>query len=161
MQTRINPFAVTPEQRQEVATLGSLASIVAAADETGGSLGAIIQKVTKASNPPLHVHANEDEAWLVIDGEIDFHLGDDVVRATPGTFVFAPRGLPHSFDVVTPEAQLLILVTPGGFEGMFRELGAPLGAAEGAPPIDPARVEEVAGRYGLEIVGPPPRSGGM
>ena len=155
MDSQVQPFAVTPDERREIATLGSRASVVAAAADTGGSLGAIIQTVTKASNPPRHVHDNEDEAWLVMEGKVDFHLNDDVVRATPGTFVFAPRGLPHTFNVVSPEAKLLILVTPGGFEGMFEELGEPVTAAED-PAIDPPRVEETGRRYGLEIVGPPP-----
>ncbi len=48
---------------------------------------------------PLHVHAHEDEAYIVLNGHITFQVGDGRADAGPGSFVFLPRGVPHGFAV--------------------------------------------------------------
>jgi len=46
---------------------------------------------------PLHVHHSDDEAWYVLDGELGFRLGTEVVIAAAGSGVLAPRGTPHTY----------------------------------------------------------------
>ena len=46
---------------------------------------------------PLHVHHSDDEAWYVLEGELGFRLGDEVVIAAEGSAVVAPRGTPHTY----------------------------------------------------------------
>ncbi len=46
---------------------------------------------------PLHVHHSDDEAWYVLEGELGFRLGDEVVVAAAGSAVVAPRGTPHTY----------------------------------------------------------------
>ena len=46
---------------------------------------------------PLHVHHSDDEAWYVLDGELGFRLGAEVVIAAAGSAVVAPRGTPHTY----------------------------------------------------------------
>ncbi len=41
---------------------------------------------------PLHLHRNEDEYAYVVEGMLGAVLGDEVVMATPGSWVFKPRG---------------------------------------------------------------------
>jgi mannose-6-phosphate isomerase-like protein (cupin superfamily) len=40
---------------------------------------------------------HSDEAWHVLEGELGFRFGDEVVIAAAGAGVVAPRGTPHSY----------------------------------------------------------------
>lgn len=62
---------------------------------------------------PLHVHYTDDEAWYVLEGTLAFQLGDQQVRASAGTAVFAPRGVPHTYWNPSPTpARYLLIMTP-------------------------------------------------
>jgi hypothetical protein len=41
-----------------------------------------------------HIHHREDEAWYVLDGQMTFYVGDEVLTAGSGSFVYAPKGIP-------------------------------------------------------------------
>jgi quercetin dioxygenase-like cupin family protein len=60
--------------------------------------GAAIVELTTAPNdgPPTHIHAREDEAFLVLDGDCEFYVDGAASSATRGTFVLGPRGIPHA-----------------------------------------------------------------
>lgn len=74
--------------------------------------------------PSLHRHDFE-ETFYVLDGELTFKLGDDVLRAGSGDRVFAPRGAPHTFaNFGDSPAHQLILCTPAGFERYFARTAA-------------------------------------
>jgi len=61
---------------------------------------------------PLHVHRNDDEAWYVLDGELAFRLGDEVLHAPAGGAVVAPRGTAHTYWNPRPEpARYLLAMT--------------------------------------------------
>jgi hypothetical protein len=52
-----------------------------------------------------------------------FQVGDEEFQASPGGLVFAPRGLPHAQRRVVPRTgRILVLTSPAGLEGFFREL---------------------------------------
>lgn len=71
------------------------------------------------SGPPLHHHAF-DEAFYVLDGELTFQLGDELVAAGPNTFVFAPGGAVHTLaNLGDAPARYLLVCTPAGFERRF------------------------------------------
>jgi mannose-6-phosphate isomerase-like protein (cupin superfamily) len=109
-------------------------------------------------SPPLHIHRREDEAFYVLEGEFTFVCGDETFNGEPGTYVFLPRDIPHTFVVQGDEpGRLLTLLSPGGGERFFVEAGRPAEEAGLPPagPIDVARLAEVAARFGNEIVGPP------
>jgi mannose-6-phosphate isomerase-like protein (cupin superfamily) len=48
----------------------------------------------------LHRHSDHVDSFYVLEGEAEFTIGDEVVRAGPGTFVAAPIGVEHGFRVV-------------------------------------------------------------
>ena len=94
-------------------------------EQTGGSLTAIENVIGPGDGPPVHVHANEDEAWYVLEGRLRFLLGEDLAEAPAGTFVFVPRGTPHAFQNVGEQpARILVLFTPAGIETFFDRFAA-------------------------------------
>ena len=104
---------------------------------------------------PYHTHHDEDESFYVLEGEVAFVCDGKWLKAGPGTFVFGPREIAHGFVVVgTVPARMLLMTTPGRFEGFVRELAAPAGAA--AAPPDMAAMMAAAARYNLDILGPLP-----
>ena len=72
-----------------------------------------------------HLHRGHSDAFYVLEGEVELRTGDEVVTATPGTFILSPPGVVHSFrNVGGAPARLLNLHTPGGFVEYRRELEA-------------------------------------
>lgn len=99
--------------------------------------------------PPMHLHRNEDEWYYVLDGQVTFHVGEEDYEGRPGSLVFLPRAVPHTFSIRTPSARMLLLNAPGGFERMF-ELA----------PATPQEAVTALARYEVQVVGPHPRDAG-
>ena len=137
--------------------VGDTYTIKATAGSTGGSFGLVEASVPAGGGPPPHVHTREDEAFYLLDGEVEFCTKGQTGRAGPGDFVFLPRGTAHWFrnPGLTP-AKMLVLVTPGGFEQFFADAGTPARAGEQSPPPAAegfARIAELSERYGASLVG--------
>ncbi len=67
--------------------------------------------------PPAHVHAGEDDAFYVLDGELVVVLGDREIVAAAGTFVLVPPGVEHTFaNRTTAPVRLLNVHAPAGFD---------------------------------------------
>jgi mannose-6-phosphate isomerase-like protein (cupin superfamily) len=64
-----------------------------------------------------HVHADEDDAFYILEGEMTFVVGDEEVAAPPGTFVLVPPGVEHGFrnDEDRP-VRMLNIHAPAGFD---------------------------------------------
>jgi quercetin dioxygenase-like cupin family protein len=79
---------------------------------------------------PMHVHADEDELFYVLSGELTLETEAGELVAKAGSFVHLPQGVPHGFHNATGDVvRALVVATPGGaLEGVFRGLDA-LGAA--------------------------------
>jgi mannose-6-phosphate isomerase-like protein (cupin superfamily) len=137
---------------------GSLMQIKARAEDTGGAIGLVEGRFYQGFGPPLHVHHREDEAFYVIEGRIRMRQGNEQFVASPGAWIWGPRGVPHAFKVESETARALVVVTPGGFERMFEEAGVPVADSEEPPDqhsYDPGAAAAVAERFGFEVVGPP------
>ena len=62
---------------------------------------------------PLHVHHDDDEAWIVLQGSLRFRMGDEFVDVAAGGGILAPRGTPHQYGNPSPEpARYLLVMTP-------------------------------------------------
>jgi mannose-6-phosphate isomerase-like protein (cupin superfamily) len=104
---------------------GDVTILVRASAATTGGAFTVFEEVPPLVDTPLHVHENEDELFFVLEGVHVFRVGEEELRAGPGGVVFAPRGIPHAQRRVVPgEGRLLVLTSPAGFEGFFRELAA-------------------------------------
>jgi quercetin dioxygenase-like cupin family protein len=127
-------------------------SLVVGAD-TGGAYAVQQQATQPGGGPPLHRHSREDEGFVVLEGEYEFRVGEQTFRAGPGTFVFGPRGIPHTFKCVGPgPGKIQVIISPPGLEAFFEEVDV---LARQGPP-DMGRVVALAGKYGVDFLGPPP-----
>jgi quercetin dioxygenase-like cupin family protein len=155
----VAPIALGPGEGEARWFLGILATIKASTKTTAGRVAVIEHLAPQGSGSPLHIHHREDEWFYVIDGELTLWVGGKVIVAPAGSFVFGPRGIPHTFTVTSAEARFLLVTEPAGFEGFLRALSEPATALTLPPasvqPPDPERMMAAAAEYGLEIIGPP------
>ena len=131
------------------------------AEQSGGQSSLADVLVRPGAEPPLHVHAREDETYLVLEGEMTFQRGLERIVAGPGTAVHLPRGLQHGFAVHSEIARVILLVTPGGLEQGFAKLAVPteleLPPLPSGPPSndEAAALAEAFADLGVSFVGPP------
>lgn len=127
-----------------------------AADQGSGSIAVMEGTAEPGFGPPLHIHHSSEELFYVLQGQMDFQIGDRRVRATPGTLVMVPRGTVHAPRVVGHErARFLVMFAPAGPDGLFREMAVLAQENGGAVNDSDPRVEALAARYDTEHVGPP------
>src|SRR3982750_3870596 len=79
--------------------LGNLMVVKATAQGTNGAFVLLESLIPAGASPPMHIHEREDEACWVLEGEVTFRCADETFAATPGSFVFLPRNVPHTFRV--------------------------------------------------------------
>jgi mannose-6-phosphate isomerase-like protein (cupin superfamily) len=116
--------------------------------QTGGRLFVCEHTHHLKGGPPLHVHHEQEEWFLVEDGEVVFQVGDRRMVLKPGDSLLGPRGVPHTFSATgDAPAKLLIAFSPAGkMEDFFRDAqNTPIDKQDG----------EFYRKYGVEWVGPP------
>jgi mannose-6-phosphate isomerase-like protein (cupin superfamily) len=94
--------------------------------QTGGRFSVVHHPLTpRMLAAPLHRHHREDEYSYVLSGFFGALLGDSVVTAEPGTWVFKPRGQWHTFwNAGDSPCEIIEVISPAGFENYFREMRA-------------------------------------
>ncbi|UWU79107.1 cupin domain-containing protein [Bradyrhizobium huanghuaihaiense] len=93
----------------------------------------------------LHVHRVQEETFYVLEGECDWQVGNERVRATPGTYLFLPPGVPHNIGNASDKiARVLMTVSPPGHERYFEELAETVARGGAA---DPGTIAELRARY--------------
>jgi mannose-6-phosphate isomerase-like protein (cupin superfamily) len=157
------PYLLRSGEGQSVWSLGGRFTTKLAGNDSEGRFALIEALAFQSTEPPLHIHHREDEAWYVLDGKMTFYVQDEELEATAGAFVFAPMGIPHTFTVDVEPTRVLVLAAPGGFEQFALELGE-LARSDDRPSTlampHPDVLGPVAKRYGIEVVGPPRRASG-
>src|SRR5437867_1036899 len=155
------PFVLNKADRQSVWSLGGRITLKVTEADADKRFALVEALAFRSTEPPLHIHHNEDEAWYILDGHMTFYVGDKVIEADAGSFVFAPSGLAHTFTVDVEPTRVLVFASPAGFERFALELGElatsdkpPAGLAVPGPDV----LGPVAQRYGIEVVGPPHRT---
>lgn len=159
------PFTTGPGEGEALWFLDALATVkapsgqTASADNPGGGMSLTEFRAPKGHGSPLHRHLDQAEWWYVLDGDLAVWADGTVIEATTGAFVYGPAGVPHTFQVVSPEARFLLGTVPGGFDDFLRAASDPatsrtLPPGGGSLP-DPAVLAARAADFGIEILGPP------
>jgi mannose-6-phosphate isomerase-like protein (cupin superfamily) len=149
-------FVVAPGSGRKL-DLGTFEAVVlATAEQTAGAYTLLqTRSEPPGFGPPLHRHRDAAEAFYVLEGEYLMHLPDGRRSCPPGSFVYVPRGVPHTFTVTSqvPGAKLN-LFTPAAMLGFFEQLA--LAGADG--PVTPDVLDRIAAEQDMEVLGPVPES---
>ncbi len=151
-------FAHEPGEGEARWWFGGLATIKATKDQTGGHY-TLVEVLEPEGEGPPHVHYREDEGFWVLEGQLTFEVGEQTIKAGPGSFVFGPKAVPHRFTVESGPARLLFILSPGGFEEFVYTTSEPakertLPPAPEGPPSE-AEMEHLralARQYGGELL---------
>ncbi len=138
-----------------------LMTFKATGEDTAGAYTLTDSVVPPGGGPPPHIHHREDEAFWVLEGELEVTVGEDTARMGAGSFAHLPRGVLHAYENVGEgPARFLTLVVPAGLERFFEEVGKPGTDLSSPPSFGEEEVQELlaaAPKYGIEI--PPPPGG--
>ena len=149
--TMTQPFLVVDdEQRRDPWR------IVAGGERTGGlvTLGDA-RMPPRTPGPGRHSHSREDEAIYVTSGVLTVEVGDQRHQVGPGSLIWLPRGIPHTFANLSDEPVWAVgVITPSGLEKMFAEIAAHVAALTGPP--DPQAITAINTKYGVCAVDGPP-----
>ena len=121
--------------------------IMVGGEDSGGGFSLVEHRLRpRTLAAPLHRHTLEDEYSYVLEGRVGALLGEEEVFGEAGDLIFKPRGQWHTFwNAGDAPARILEIISPGGFEQLFREMDA-LGED-----LDPTTLAEMGARYGGEI----------
>ena len=146
-----------PGEGETIALFGDTYRVKAAGEETDGVLAVIEADLgPKSSGTPLHINRLEDENYYVVDGTLTFRIGDQTIDMPAGSFVHIPKGVVHThWNPTNAPVKLLGFPAPAGFEKFFADLAELMSQMPPGPP-DMSRIGSLYGKYGLEVVGPPP-----
>ncbi|MCZ4095292.1 cupin domain-containing protein [Streptomyces sp. SID13666] len=150
-------YLAQPDEQQKLEWLdGGVFSVLLDSAATDGQLTVGRFAVNKGEAPPYHLHTREDEVFMLLKGEALVWSDGEEWELSEGGIVYLPKNVPHGYRITSDTADLLMICTPGGIEGMFRHAGRDLSTPrpEGFQ-ISPERLAEAADAYGQIIVGPP------
>ncbi len=151
------PFVLGKDEGTPIWFTGGLMTLKLPGEATGNRWTVLEFLLPPGQLTPPHIHHAEDEAWYVLEGEVNFHADGKPMKATAGSFVFAPREIVHGFQVSGDgSARMLVFASPSGFEHFVEEFGdraAERGLPEQAP-LDIPRLLELTKKYHVEMMPP-------
>jgi quercetin dioxygenase-like cupin family protein len=118
---------------------------------TEGRMAVIETSVRRGVEHPRHIHSREDELIYVLEGRVIFVRDGERFDGSPGSWILLPRGSEHTLCVVSPEARLLVILSPAGLEGFIHDMRQDDDAPESH---EVERLVTIAARYGVTITGP-------
>ena len=150
----------TDRSLPHVGVVGDTYTILLAGADTAGRYCLIDMHVPPGGGPPPHRHDFE-EAFTVLDGEIEVTFRGTKSVARAGETINIPANAPHAFtNAADRPARLLCLCAPAGQEEFFLAVGQPVATRTTPPPkLDAAALTEMkattlalAPRYRSELL---------
>jgi quercetin dioxygenase-like cupin family protein len=150
-------YLAQPDQQQKLEWLdGGTLAMLLDGKATDGQLMVGRFDVSRGEAPPYHMHTREDEVFMLIKGTALVWYDDQEMEMAEGGIVFLPKNIPHAYRITSAKADLLMINTPAGIEGMFRYSGRDRATPRPAGfTISPQRMAEGAKEHGQVILGPP------
>src|ERR687894_522221 len=128
---------VAPDEGRRLWVVGELLTLKMVGNDTDGAFALIEEITPPQGGPPPHMHTREDETFYVLEGELEFVVGERNISAAAGSVVYGPRGVLHSFrNVGSTPSRMAVIITPAGLEQFFEEVGEPV-ADPSSPPDGP------------------------
>lgn len=155
------PITVGAQEGQNISVVGDTYRILAKGKQTGNAFATIDMLIPPGGGPGPHAHPDFEEAFYVVDGEVEVKSEAGTYIAKKGSYVVVPKGgVVHCFKNKTDQvAHLLCTVVPSGLEEMFLEIGHPVAAGEflPPPPMDPEALKKlipIIEKYGQQVFPP-------
>lgn len=128
------------------------------AEETDDAFFLFEDTMVKDKTTPLHVHPEATEMTYVIDGEIEIQVDGVRSRVRSGGMSLVPKGVAHAFIVVSTEARLITVQSPGAVGQAFYRGASVPAVDDTADALDLAGLQAtaMANPRGITILGPPP-----
>ncbi|SDG51454.1 cupin domain-containing protein [Klenkia brasiliensis] len=130
------PLVVRAGEGEDIDAAGVRHVFALTAGQTGGRVG--LEEFTVppgAVGARPHVHADHDEVFVVLDGELTLTTAGDAVVLGPGDTAAALRGTVHGYRNDTEQpARALCVYTPAGYEQYFRDVHAAVAAGQEPTP---------------------------
>jgi mannose-6-phosphate isomerase-like protein (cupin superfamily) len=145
-------YVLQPDEGRLIDLGGFSMSVKANDDQTGGLFTLLEAAEPPNFGPPLHIHHGIAEAFYVLEGEYIIFLDGNESRCPAGSFIFIPAEMPHGFRVGDVPSRKLNFYLPASMVGYFDDLSEAMKKGE----ADPERLNEIAVRYAVEVIGPVP-----
>jgi quercetin dioxygenase-like cupin family protein len=128
------------------------------AEQTDGAFFLFEDTMVRDKTTPLHLHPEAHEMTYVIEGEIEVQADGNRSRVRSGGLSFVPKGVPHAFIVVSAEARLITIQSPGAVGQAFYRGASETAVEDKADNVDFGRLQATAAENprGITILGPPP-----
>ena len=122
-------------------------------DDTGGAYTLMEDNLKASFALGLHRHDHHAESFYFLEGEVDFHIDGEWIRATPGTTIHVPPGVPHACRTAGGKpAKMLMIYQPSGFDEFLAEMGR-MSAADFE---DAEKMAALNKKYDIVPIGPVP-----
>jgi quercetin dioxygenase-like cupin family protein len=142
----VTPVLTTPETQRTIPFLGQSYRVRVSGDDTAGTFALMDTEAGRGHGSPMHVHRNDSEVFLVLEGTLQVIVDGQEYEAGAGAAAVLPAGRPHGFVITSETARYLTLHHGPAFERFTAAAGGE----------DPSRLAEIADAYGIDIIGPPP-----
>src|SRR4051812_3459688 len=135
-------------ERSPLNILGMPLTMLCEASETGGAWSLFEEEVALGMGPPPHRH-DWDEAYYILEGEVDFEVDGQLVQSAKGDFNYLPRNTVHGFKGASESpARVLIFAAPAHGSEFFHELNEEVHRL----PEDGAKIPEIGARHGIQFM---------
>jgi len=145
-------YAVSGNLERSRYYMGGCWTFLAKGSDTSHRFALIEARLRKGLEPPRHAHTHEDEMYYLVEGAMQFVVGEQTFDLTAGDYLYLPRSVAHHFKLQSDTARVLIHMTPAGLEDMFWELSKPadqIGLPP--PPAGPPSAEFLEKVKGLQM----------
>jgi quercetin dioxygenase-like cupin family protein len=146
--TQPQPFVVKPSEHRPLHVVGENIAVLASADSTH-SYEVFLQSGPAGAGPPPHQHP-WDEAYYVLDGQLEVLVGDRVLSLSAGEFVHVPAGTVHNFRMKSATAKFLSVNSGRGASAFFTDLDREVGTN-----LDLGKMLAIADRHQVQVPPPP------
>jgi quercetin dioxygenase-like cupin family protein len=135
-------------ERDPLNVLGMPLRMLCEARETGGAWSLFEEEVALGMGPPPHRH-DWDEAYYILDGDVDFEIDGEPVRSKTGDFNYLPRNTVHGFKGASAApARVLIFAAPAHGTEFFEELNSEVRKL----PEDASKIPQIGERHGIHFM---------
>lgn len=118
--------------------------------DTDGQLSVFEYTGLGKVGPALHVHFNQDEIFMVTEGEYRFVVGGETKNLVAGDTIFLPRNIPHTWIQTSEKGKMIYFLQPAG---KMEEFFLIMNKFTERP--SPEEIDRIHAAHDMKVVGPP------